>query len=203
MKRKKPKRQRLGFDDIELPLPLNLMIANVLPADVEVPDWGAPDAKETAEFRRFLDERFPREKFPEFRHAVEGPNLMPLASGYRGREVSGVSLSISGSTAYVTEAGPRSKLDNYRLIVETRRMWRAAAKIGRLIAVMTNKRVPALRICEFCENLFVAGRNNQRVCDKRCGAALRQQRKRDKAKQYELQRELSISKRNNELKKRA
>lgn len=191
-KRVRPKRVRLQLDDIDLPMPpADIALANLLPWDVDPPDFrtgstGPTDvfprtetAAEIAAFERFLDDRFPRDKFPEFRHAIDGPRLL------------------------YTAAAPPSKLFNYHYIVETRRQWRAAARKSRLIALLTNDRLPALRICEWrqCQKLFVAGRNNQRWCSDRCGAASRQAGKRAKAKQYELQRELNISMRNGQRRK--
>jgi hypothetical protein len=178
--RSKRRRVHLQLDDLDLPmLPAQITIANLLPADVEAPDWGTPDAPET-ELQKFLDERFPREMFLEFRRMVDGPSLIQMSARKQGVE---------------TAAAPQSRLANYRYIVETRRMWRAAARINSLVAVMAGERRPLLRICEWrqCQKLFVAERNNQKWCSDKCGAASRQARKRDKAKQYELQRELNIS----------
>jgi hypothetical protein len=98
---------------------------------------------------------------------------------------------------------PQSPIDNYQLIISTSRMWRSAAEIGRRVALSADKRRPRLRICQFCRLLFIARRNNQKTCDKKCGAALRQRKKRvrDKrkramAKEYEHNRELNISRKN-------
>src|SRR5260370_33410467 len=113
-KRNKPKHLRHVFNDppllkrINLPLlPARLMIANLLPANVDAPDWGTPDATDTAEFAQFLNERFPREMFPEFRQKVDGPNLTQMAARKLGEQI---------------VPAPRSKLSNYRYIVNTRRM---------------------------------------------------------------------------------
>jgi hypothetical protein len=181
-RRAKPKREPLQVEDINLPMwPAQLAIANLLPADSEAPDWGTPDAGGTAEFAKFLDERFPRERFPKFRRAVDGPSLTQMSARKQG----------------VQEAvALRDRLANYRYIVETRRMWRAAARINSLVAAVAGERRPPLRICEFCRLLFIAARNNQRTCDKKCGAGVRQRRKRAKAKEYELRRELNISRKN-------
>jgi hypothetical protein len=113
-------------------LPQHLAIANLIPPNVDAPDWGTHNEQsiwrifdsnrdsgsfppECAGFEQFLDEHFPREEFAEFRHAVDNPNLM-------GAPKQGVISS------------PASKLDNYRFINETRRYWRAAARIDALIA---------------------------------------------------------------------
>ena len=63
------------------------------------------------------------------------------------------------------------------------------------------RRPPLLRICVWCQLLFIAYRNNTKWCSKKCGAAFRQARKRAKAKDYELKRELNISKKNDERRK--
>jgi hypothetical protein len=219
-KRDRPKRQYLVLNDDEwfdelirsanLPygefwpvLPQHLTIANLLPANVDAPDWGTHNEQsiwrildsncdrcsfptECAEFEQFLDEHFPREEFAEFRHAVDNPNLM-------GAPKQGVIIS------------PASKLDNYRFIMETRRYWRAAARIDALIAERERekrkRRPPLLRICVWCQALFIAWRNNTKTCQEKCGAAVRQARKRAKAKEYELKRELNISKKNDEQRK--
>jgi hypothetical protein len=162
-------------DDVNLPMaPYQLAIANLLPGDMEPPNFRTDAytvAAEAAEFEQFLDDRFPREKFPEFRREVDNPGRSPVLWG----------------------CSAPSKLACYHVIVEIRRMWRAAASVGSLIAVMSKDRLPPLRICGFCKKLFIAGRNNQMTCDKTCGSALRWRRKRAKAKQYELQRELNLS----------
>jgi hypothetical protein len=185
----KRKRVRLQVDDLDLPmLPAEITVANLLPWDVEPPDFqtGTIDptdvphtetAAEIAAFERFLDDRYPRDKFPEFRREIDGPMVqLPMTT---------------------------SRLGKYRYVVEVRRQWRAAARKNRLIAVLTNDRLPLLRICEWrqCQKLFVAERNNQKWCSDKCGAASRQARKRDKAKQYELQRELRISMKNDQGRK--
>jgi CGNR zinc finger len=160
-------------------LPGEIALANLLPWDVDAPDFrtgntGPTDvfpstetAAEIAAFERFLDDRFPRDKFPEFRHAIDGPRLL------------------------YSVAAPPSKLFNYHYIVEARRQWRAAARKSRLIALLSNDRLPLLRICEWrqCQKLFVAGRNNQRWCSDKCGAANRMEQMRAKAKEYELNRQ--------------
>jgi hypothetical protein len=179
----------LRIDNINLMWPANLTIANLLPADAEAPDWKTPEARETPEFEKFLDERFPREKFLKFRRMIDGPSLIQMS--VREQE-KGVQVAVA----------PRARLANYRYIVEIRRIWRAAARIGSVVAAIAGKKRPQLRICEFCQLLFIAGRNNQKVCDKKCGAALRQRRKRAKAKEYELHRELNISRKNDEQRKR-
>jgi CGNR zinc finger protein len=175
----KPKRARvhLQVDDPDLPmLPAEITIANLLPWDVDPPDFQTgtigpadvphvPTAAEIAAFERFLDDRFPRDKFPRFRREIDGPMLqLPKTI---------------------------SRLDKYRYIVEARRQWRAAARKSRLIALLSNDRLPLLRICEWrqCQKLFVAGRNNQRWCSDKCGAANRMEQMRAKAKEYELNRQ--------------
>ena len=204
-KRDKSKRQPLLLDDIALLqgidlgidlvlLPEQLTIANLLPANVDAPDWETDRQSirrftPEAEFEQFLDEHFPREKFRKFRDAVDGPNLMQMAA--RRRDVEIVNA-------------PRSKIANYRFIIEIRGYWRAAARIDAMIAAMgggKKRRPPLLRICEWCQSLFIAWRKNTKTCQKKCGAAVRQARKRFKAKQYELQRELNISKKNDEQRK--
>lgn len=170
----------MQVDDLDLPmLPADIAIANLLPWNVDPPDFrtgstGPTDvfpcsetAAEIAAFERFLDDRFPRDKFPEFRHAIDGPRLL------------------------YTDAAPPSKLFNYHYIVETRRQWRAAARKSRMIALLTNDRLPALRICGWrqCQKLFVADRGNQRWCSDKCGAAHRMEQMRAKAKEYELNRQ--------------
>jgi hypothetical protein len=210
-KRDGPKRQPPQLDDIDwtsvdlhtgidvpwLPLPEQLTIANLLPANVDAPDWGTPNDRQsiwrfppdTAEFEQFLDEHFPREKFPKFRHAVDGPNLVQMAVRKRGWDLVNA---------------PRSKLANYRFIIEIRGYWRAAARFDAMFAELgggKKRRPPLLRVCEWCQSLFIAWRNNTKTCEKKCGAAVRQARKRARAKEYELQRELNISKKNNEQRK--
>ncbi len=185
MRPRKPKRGRvhLQVDDLDLPmLPADIALANLLPWDVDAPDFrtgstGPADAPhmatavEIAAFERFLDDRFPRDRFPEFRRYVEGPALLPP---YPPEPRSG-----------------RTKLVNYHYIVEARRQWRAAARKSRLIALLTNDRLPALRICGWrqCQKLFVADRGNQRWCSDKCGAAHRMEQMRAKAKEYELNRQ--------------
>jgi hypothetical protein len=177
-------------NDLDLPmLPSEITIANLLPWDAEPPDFqtgaiGPTDVPQTetvaeiAAFDRFLDDRFPRDKFPEFRHELDGPVVgsLPMSA---------------------------SRLGKYRYIVEVRRQWRAAARKNRIIALLSNDRLPLLRICGWqpCQKLFVADRNNQKWCSDKCGAASRQARKRFKAKQYELQRELNISSKSNKQRK--
>jgi hypothetical protein len=182
MRPRKPKRGRvhLQVDDLDLPmLPADIRLANLLPWDVDAPDFRTgstgpadvpqmPTAVEIAAFGRFLDDRFPRDRFPEFRHEIDGPMLLHSAA-----------------------AAPISKLVNYHYIVEARRQWRAAARKSRLIALLTNDRLPALRICGWrqCQKLFVADRGNQRWCSDKCGAAHRMEQMRAKAKEYELNRQ--------------
>jgi hypothetical protein len=185
--KRKLKRRPLQVENIKLPMwSADMTIANLLPADAEAPDWKTPDAPETPEFEKFLDERFPRERFPKFRQMVDGPSLTQMSARKQGVQVA---------------IAQCARLANYRYIVEIRRMWRAAARISSVVAAMAGEKRPPLRICEFCQLLFIAGRNNQRTCDKKCGAALRQRRKRAKAKEYELHRELNIDKKNDEQRK--
>ena len=162
-----------------------LAIANLLPPEVDAREWHGQD---TAKFEQFLDElgatpEFPREKFLKFRQAVYGENLIAI---------------IARKLHLRIVPQPRSPVDNYQCIVSTSRMWRSSAEIGRRVALSANKRLPPLRFCAFCRRLFIAGRNNKKTCDKKCGAALRQRRKRVLAKEgeYELRRELRISRKN-------
>jgi hypothetical protein len=184
-----------GIDVPRLPLPEQLTIANLLPANVDGLDWGTPNESiwrfppDTAEFEQFLDEHFPREKFPKFRHAVDGENLVHMAVRKRGWEM---------------DNAPRSKITNYGFILAIHRYWRAAARFDAMIDELgggKKRRPPLLRVCEWCQSLFIAWRNNTRTCQEKCGAAVRQARKRAKAKEYELKRELSISKKNDEQRK--
>jgi hypothetical protein len=170
---------RLQVDDLDLPfLPAEITIANLLPWDVEAPDFQtgtigptdiphAETAAEIAAFERFLDDRFPRDKFPRFRHEIDGP-------------VCSLPNTIS-------------RLGKYRYIVEVRRQWRAAARKNRLIALLTNDKLPLLRICDWrqCQKLFVAERNNQKWCSDKCGNAFRQALRRERQKQYEVNREIN------------
>jgi hypothetical protein len=163
-KRNKPK-QAIDPDDILQPAQDWLTITNIVPGNVELPDFhtasnATETAAESAQFERFLDERFPREKFAKFRHAVDEPGL--------------------------------SKLMNYRVLVEKRRMWRAAARIGSLFSRIVGERRPALRICEGCGLLFIARRNNAESCSPKCGSRVRMARARakGKAKDYEMNRKL-------------
>lgn len=218
MTQKRDRPRRLLVDDLDLHLPLwpaSLAIANLLPADVEAPDWyprstgaerkemtdlviKAKDAlarvgidverEEAARFERFLNEHFPREQFAEFRDMVDGPDLAEMAARKQGWE---------------TVAVPRSKLSNYRFIIGTRRTLRDAASIVPLISRTLARRrssrtrtsLPPLRICEWrqCRKLFVAERNNEKWCSDKCGDAFRQALKRKRAKDYALQAELNIS----------
>jgi len=159
---KKRKRVYLQVDDIDLPMaPYQLAVSNLLPGDVEAPDWTSGT---DAGFDQFLDQRFPREKFVEFRRALEGPNMLPYAA-------------------------PSSKIVNYRLIILTRERWRAAAHINSIIASMTGTKRSPLRICEFCKNLFLARRNNQETCSEKCASGRRMARWRAKADEYESNRQ--------------
>jgi hypothetical protein len=161
---------------IELPLlPGYLNIANLLPANIDAPDWGTPDTTETAEFEQFLNDHFPRKKFSEFRKKVDGPNLMEMKARKQGEQIN---FTLN------------SKLSNYRFIVETCRMWRAAARIGNMIGRMVGEK-PPLRICH-CGALFFAQRNNNTHHDKACGSKFRmaKARERKKLKEYEYNRKL-------------
>lgn len=168
--------------------PAQLAIANLLPPNVDAPDWGAPDAPETAEFDQFLDERFPREKFPEFRHMVDGPNLMQMANRKPGVQI----VPHSGRDDPKRKEAqsvptPRSKLANYRFIIDTRAYWRAAARILARVVAGSKPRPPLLRICEGCGVLFIARRANNRWHVKGCGSRVRMAKMRAERQNYEYQ----------------
>jgi hypothetical protein len=201
LKRNRPKRQPLlvmlgdekwsqavDWSSFEfwLKLPQHLTIANLLPANVYAPDW---DDEQSIE--QFLDEKFPREEFADFRRALDSPNLMQIGAPKQGVEIGHATCS--------------TKLANYRYSIEIRRYWRAAARIHALIAEREGekrkRRPPVLRICVWCQALFIACRNNTKWCSKNCGSAARMLRKRAKAKEYELKRELNIDKKNDEQRK--
>lgn len=216
-------------------LPWLVEIANSLPPDVEAPYWAAEwrssetpytrplfaKAKQSlarvgicleridaAKFQRFLDEKFPREQFPEFRDLIDGPDLGGMVVRKQGLEA--------------ISAPPRSSLNNYRFFVTTRRALREGARLGAEIAARVRasrkgkkqKLLYPLRICAFCQNLFIARKNNNVYCDpQKCGAAFRQARKRnndrDKQEEYEVKRQMKMAarelerKRKLKLKKRA
>lgn len=181
--RAKGRRIRLQVDDINLPMwPATLTIANLLPGDVATPDFHTADPwhetpAEAAEFERFLDEQFPREKFPKFRQAVDNPYLDWNAGVKR-----------------------HTKLQNYRYIVGIRDRYRGAAQVQSLIAVITNDRLPPLRICEWCKSLFIAYRSDTKTCSTKCGDARRQANWRAKAKDYEVARQRKLSAKDDERK---
>jgi hypothetical protein len=206
-------------------LPWLVEIANSLPADVDAPDWGVEwhssrtenqaivdmakkslarwgldwdrnqERVQARKFQRFLDEVFPREQYAAFRDLIDGPDLADLA---------GMAIST-----------PRSALANYRFVVTTRRALREGARLGSQIDAARAARARArgkkkkllllypLRICAFCQKLFIARKNNNVYCDpKKCGAAFRQARKRDKDKQdeYEVTRQRKMAKKEQEQK---
>jgi hypothetical protein len=183
-------RNATAASSVELILPAELYVANLLPGHIgDVLDFWTADqlkpghprrqetAAETAQFERFLDEHFPREKFTEFRRYIDNPPYPYLP---------GVCIA----SEQVGEADPKpSKIWTYRILVETRRKWRATAKCNWLIAEKNNKTLPPIRICEFCELVFVARRKDQLTCDDTCASGRRMRRKREKAKIYEQNRE--------------
>ncbi len=200
-------------------LPWLVAIANSLPPHVDAPDWGAqwhpPETPYTralvakakqslarvgidlqkvdaARFQRFLDEVFPRAQFAAFRDLIDGPDLGEMAVREQGLE---------------TIAAPRSSLANYRFVVTTRRALREGARLGSQIAARARRRklLYPLRICAFCQKLFIARKNNNKYCDpKKCGAAFRQARKRDRDRQrdeYEVRRQQKMARNEQKLKK--
>jgi hypothetical protein len=215
---KKPKQSDIQW---RTKLPAELNVANLLPGHIlDVPDfrprdrsWGRPRQggilvalrhgpalaaraslrgnlsfalgcadrqSETAQFERFLDEHFPRAKFDEFRRYIDNPPYLP-----------GVCIA--------SDPKP-SKILTYRMLIENRRQWRAAAHKNHLIAVMTGQTLPlGPRICEFCELVFVARRKDQLTCDDTCASGRRMRRKRAKAKEYELNRQLKKAAREYQL----
>lgn len=213
-KRNVPKRQPPQLDDrdllagVNLPLtPALLAIANILPPDVDAPEWGTreprwsaesqyplvakakaalarvgidPERTEAARFEQFLDERFPREKFADFRRMVDGPNLEQMANRKPGVQI----FPRSGAFAF----DPKTKLANYHFVIETRAYWRAAAKILARVVAGSRPRPPLLRICKGCKVLFIARRANKVVHTKKCGSRVRMARMRadgDKHQNYE------------------
>jgi hypothetical protein len=163
-----------------------LTIANVLPPDMDAPDWGT---REPRGFERFLNERFPRSMFPEFREMVdEGPDLMKISGVKPGMEVVHPGHYAQKRKDAQTVAA-RSKLSHYRFIVEIRAYWRAAARILAIVVVGSRPRPPLLRICEGCGVLFIARRANQMCHTKACGSRVRMARSRAKShRSYEYQR---------------
>lgn len=197
--------ESLVLDDIQLRLPTRtamLAIANVLPPDVDAPDWRTPeppgdpgrpeyplvakaraalgrvgidiDRVEAARFEKSLDARFPRSKFRAFRDMVDGPPLAQMVASTQG-----------------WETAPRSKLANFQFIVKTRRTLRGAAEILAQIAAESGERRPALRLCEFCDLVFIARRKDRVFCSDSCGSGIRMRRKRAKYRQYEHSRKVN------------
>lgn len=202
-------------DNQPVELPWLVEIANSLPPQVDAPDWGvrwhSPKTEtyplvlmakqslarygfdvekiEAGKFERFLDEIFPRERFAAFRDLIDGPDLGEMVVREEGVE---------------TKSAHRSRLANYRFVVTARRALREGAKLDSQIVDRCRPRIRGfypLRICASCGLLFILRRANQKVCDKKCGATLRQRRKRDKDRQreYEVRRQLKMA-RNEQLK---
>jgi hypothetical protein len=202
-------------DDIQLRLPTRsvlLTIANVLPPDVDAPDWRTPEPpgdprqpeyplvakaraalarvgidlekQEAARFERFLNTRFPVSKFAAFRSMVDGPDLAGMVARREG-----------------WETAPRSKVRNYWFIVRTRRTLRGAAEILAKIAAESGERLPGLRLCEFCDQVFIARRKDKDVCSDSCGSGVRMRRRRAKRrakyKQYEHSRKVNDNRKHN------
>ena len=134
--RAKRKRIELQADDIDLPMiPAELTIANLLPEKMNMPKfWGTDDA----EFARFFDEHFPSEdeRFAAFRKWVNGPSMLVPWQG-----------------------GLTSKIVNYWKIGVIRERWWAAAHINGMVARITKSNPGLLRICGWCQKLFIANRN--------------------------------------------
>jgi hypothetical protein len=192
-KRRPPQLDGLKLiDNVNLPPPPQLEIANLLPPNVDAPDWGTRnpswriqsqdplvakakaalarvgidlEREEAVKFERFLDDRFPRSEFPEFRRMVDGPNLEQIPSG-----------------AQSVPTTPHSKLANYRFIIDTRAYWRAAARILARVVEGSKPRPPLLRICEGCGVLFIARRANNWWHVKGCGSRVRMAEKRARDK---------------------
>jgi hypothetical protein len=144
-------------------------------------------------FQRFLDEKFPRAEFAVFRDLIDGPDLGETAVREQGLQ---------------TIATPQSTLANYRFVVRTRRTLREVATLCSEMAARARRRklLYPLRICAFCQKLFIARKNNNKYCDpKKCGAAFRQARKRDRDRQrdeYEVRRQQKMARNEQKLKKR-
>jgi hypothetical protein len=103
-----------------------------------------------------------------------------------------------GELRETLDKASRSKATFYRSIIETRRLLRSAAIIMDWYAGLENG-CPALRICSVCGRIFSPARKDQ-MSEKKCGNLVRQRRKRERAKQYELNRELGISRKNDRQK---
>lgn len=154
---------------------MQIEMANLIPGGIEPPDFPATDfAKTTRKFELFLDHHFPRGKFAELRHALD-----------------------QASRSKATTA-----IQFYRSVVETRSLMRSAAKIMDWFAGLENG-CPALRICSVCGRIFAPPRKDKLTCRKKCGALVRQRRKRALAKEgeYEFRRKLRISTKNDQRRK--
>jgi hypothetical protein len=203
-------------------LPWLVEIANSLPPHVDAPDWhprrtsitGVTNALEKAvkqslarsgidlekeeatRFQRFLDETFPRAQFAAFRDLIDGPDLAETAVRKQGLET--ISVARSSADNYRVVVTIRStSIENYRFVVTTRRTLRDLAELGSQMAARARRKrlLYPLRICAFCQKLFIARRNNNKYCPTKCGAAFRQARKRNNDRQgdYEAERQRKMA----------
>lgn len=143
-------------------------LANLIPGgQIEPPDFPAPwpqrawrlrrrcaaqtieHAEATSEFDLFLDQNFPRKKFGELRDELD-----------------------RASRSKVT-----TPVQFYRSVVEARRLLRSAAIIMDWYA-RTEDRCPTFRLCAVCGRIFAPPRKDKMTCMEKCGARVRQARKR-------------------------
>ncbi len=184
MKTSKPLQEKSAEGAVTGPdtaLPELIRLANMLPADKELPFF--PDAKflEASggtsgfwndaiygrEFVRFLDENFPRERFGEFRQFLDPETANPLRREERY-------IFVTESREYLRMIARHQKARS----LFTLTLYFPWEQIG-------GWQVDRIRMCENCGKLFIANRNNKLTCSDPCSTARRVREWRKHQLQYQ------------------
>jgi len=159
---RKPARQTSTPPDTGL---LNLiLLANMVPADVELPLVGEDDQQA---FGQFLDRTFPRDKFAALREHLDLGIGHSFPPSYR------YTLMREAREALRMIATHQRERSLFQITFHFPWEWIGGWKVDRI------------RVCESCGLLFYASRNNKLTCSGRCSTARRVREWRKHQSQYE------------------
>lgn len=195
MKSIKPLHKEVAEETVAAPdagLPGLIRFANLAPVDAKLPDF--PDEKcarlgndnfddvaAEREFARFLDEKFPREKFAEFRDFFDAKSAL--------LERTGPPHSTWLVYIYVKEAHEALRM------IATHKRERSLVPGGWFFPweQVGGWKLDRIRVCENCGKLFFANRKNKLTCSDPCSTARRVREWRKHQPQYEHARKLKLA----------
>lgn len=166
-------------EENRLALALNMLIkeGNVIGGKAErLPDFnilgghkGRVDRAEIVEFASFINQHYPRKKFPELWRRLYQTRL---------RQVMGSKITAP---------------DIFRALFKSRELLQSIVTVGNWVAETTNTKRPPLQICTGCGLFFLARRKDAQTCSPKCSARARMARARAKRKIYELERQKKLA----------